>query len=183
LSPVLGPSQWGRLRHRAFVALEVVAAVASIVVVGIGLIDRLTPSASAPALPEGRQIVAFRQLASRICVESAQSMRRAFEGARTQSEALGSLSRATLSGVDDLSGVTPPPSQAEAFARYVLMRRHIASQLLDLQRTVEIGDKVSQVKVEANLVEAEARSSALSRSLRLKRCTPVLPVDVHDLTS
>ena len=179
---MLGPSQWRRLRHRAFVALEVVAAIASIAVVGTALIDRLTPSASAPALPEGRQIIAFRRLASRICEESADGMRRAFGAARAQSEALGSLSRATTRVVGDLSGVTPPPSRAEAFALYVSVRRHIASQLLDLQRTVEVGDKVAQVKVEANLVEAEARSSTLSRSLGLRKCASVLPADVHDLT-
>jgi hypothetical protein len=182
LAPVLGPSQWVRLRHRAFVALEVLAAVASIVVVGIGLIDRLTPSASAPALPEGRQIVAFRRLANHICEDGAAGMRRAFGAARRHGGGLSGVSRAATAAVGDLSGVTPPASQAEGFASYVLLRRHIAARLLDLQRAVEVGDKVSRVRVEADLVVAEARSARLSKSLHLRRCAAVLPADVHDLT-
>ena len=99
----------------------------------IGIVNHLVPQHSKPVLPEGRQIVAFRQLANRICAESTQNMKRAFAAARPRIELLGFLSRATSWDVEDLTSVTPPPSRAAAFAAEVSGRRRIAGDLLDLR--------------------------------------------------
>jgi len=155
--------------------LGVIASVLAIGGVAIGVLRTLQPGDSARALPEGAQLIAFHQLANRICVENAQAMDRAFPAARSRSELFAFLARATNWGVRDLSSVTPPPSMAEAFADEIWNRRGVAADLLDLQRAFEIGDKAGQGRAKAKLATAEAKGDELNRSLGLAKCAPILP--------
>lgn len=152
--------------------------IASIIAIGgvaIGAYKALQPSDGQPTLPERRQIVAFHQLANDICSDNKRAMKRAFPAARSHSELLAYLARATNWGIGDLSGVTPPPSLAAAFADEIQNRRDIAGYLLDLQRAFELGNETTQARVKARLATAEARATGLSRALGLAKCAPVLP--------
>lgn len=178
------PSRRGRLSRGAFVGLQVAAAVITIAVVAIGILDHDFGSQHGqPVLREGKQIVVFRQLANRICTENTQNMKRARVAARSPIELLAFLSRAISWDVGDLAGVTPPPSRAAEFAAEVSSRRRIAGDLLDLQRAVETGDMANKASAVVKLKVAKTRSAELGRSLGLERCTMVLPPLPRGLTS
>jgi len=152
--------------------------VASIIAIGgvaIGAYKALQPSGGQPSLPEGRQIVAFHQLANDICSDNKRTMKRAFPAERSHSELLAYLARVTKWGIVDLSGVTPPSSLAAAFAVEIQNRREIAGYLLNLQRTFEIGNKTAEARVKALLAATEAHATQLNRVLGLAKCVPVLP--------
>jgi hypothetical protein len=164
-----------RFFHRTPAVLGTVASIIAIGGVAIGAYKALQPSGGKPTLPERRQIVAFHQLANDICSDNKRAMERALSAARSHSELLAYLARATNWGVGDLSGVTPPPSLATAFADEIQNRRAITDYLLDLQRAFEIGNESDQARVKVKLASAEARAIELNRALGLAGCAPVMP--------
>jgi hypothetical protein len=155
--------------------LGTIASVIAIAGVGIAAYGALQPSQSQATLPERRQIVAFHQVANRICSENTQAMNRAFPAAHSHSVLLAYLARATKWGIEDLSGVIPPSSAATDYVGEIEDRRHIADELLELQRAAENGDKARRARVQAKLVIGEARAIELNRSMKLVRCAPILP--------
>ncbi len=169
------PGRLGRVFRSTPSVLGTIASVIAIAGVGIAAYRALQPSQSQATLPERRQVVAFHQVANRICSENMQAMDRAFPAARSRSELLAYLSRATKWGIEDLSGVIPPSSVAMDYVGEIEDRRHIAGELLDLQRAVESGDKAGRARVQAKLANGEARAIELNRSMRLIHCAPALP--------
>ena len=155
--------------------LGTIASVIAIVGVGIAAYRALQPSQSQATLSERRQIIAFQQVANRICSENMQAMNRAFPAARSHSELLAYLSRATKWGIEDLSGVVPPSNVATDYVDEIEDRRRIAGELLDLQRAIEGGDEAGRARIQAKLADGEARAIELNRSMRLIHCAPALP--------
>jgi hypothetical protein len=155
--------------------LGIVASVIAIGGLAVGAVKALQSDPGRPVLPEGRQIIAFHQVASRICTENTRALRRAFPAARSRIELLAYLSRATGWGIDDLSGVTPPPRMEAGFAEEIENRRSIERDMLDLQKTIETGDQTGKARIGVELAADEVLARDLSHSLGLPRCAPVLP--------
>lgn len=102
-------------------------------------------------------------------------MERAFPAARSYSELLAYLSRATRWGIGDLVTVTPPPRFTASFGEEIETRRTVAGELLDLQRAHEIGSDTEQAQLKLEIAKAESRAGELDRALGLTRCAPILP--------
>lgn len=169
------PNRLRRLFRGVPPVLGIVASVIAIGGLAVGVVKALQSDSGQPVLPEGRQIIAFHQVANRICTENTRALRRAFPAARSRIELLAYLSRATGWGIGDLSGVTPPPRMEAGFAEEVENRRRIERDMLDLQQAVETGDETGKARIGVELVAAEARARDLNHSLGLTRCAPVLP--------
>jgi hypothetical protein len=161
--------------HRTPTVLGTIASIIAIGGVAIGAYKALQSNDGTPALPERRQIVAFHQLSNDICSDNRRTMKSAFPAARSHSELLAYLARATNWGVGDLSGVTPPSTLAVTFADEIQDRRKIVGDLLDLQRAFELGNETAQARAKVKLAGAEAEATELNRALGLTKCAPVLP--------
>jgi hypothetical protein len=178
----------GRVRLRkgatggALRAVEAVAAVITIAAVVVGLAHHFDSNDVARVPGEGRRIVAFRQVANRICTEHRGNLRRALAEAPNRIERLGFVSRAIGWDVNDLESITPPPSRASVFLAEVLVRRRAGPEVLALQQAIELhrlGDKATDI---AKLEALEAQSRELSRSAGIVRCMRILP-PISRLTS
>lgn len=163
-------------------AIEAAAAVITIAVVAIGLAHHFD-SSDAPTIPgEGKRIVAFRQVANRICTEHQSNLHRALAEAPNRIERLGFVARAIGWDVNDLESITPPPSRAAAFLAEVSVRRRTGPEVLALQRAIELHRLGAEAKVIAELEGLERQAREQSRSAEITRCTRVLP-PLAELTS
>lgn len=161
--------------HGALLAVEAAAAVVTVAAVAIGLINHFTSDPDPKFPGEGKRVVAFRQVANRICTENQGNMHRALIEARSRVERLGFVARAVGWNLSDLESITPPPTRFEAFLSEVAVRRHVRSQVLALQRAIELGDHGREASTIAELEALEAESRERSREAGLVRCMRILP--------
>lgn len=164
----------------ALLWVEAAAAIATVAAVAIGLVNHFT-SEPDPKIPgEGKRVVAFRQVANRICTENRGNMRRALVEARSRVERLGFVARGIGWDVNDLESITPPPTRFDAFLGEVAVRRQVRPELLALQRAVELGDRSMEAEAIGALESLEAESRELSREAGLIRCLRILP-PIHNV--
>lgn len=162
--------------------IEAIAAVITIAVVAIGLAHHFDSSDAAKLPGEGKRIVAFRQVANRICTEHRGNLRRALAEAPNRIERLGFISRAIGWDINDLESITPPPSRADAFLAEVSVRRRTGPEVLALQRAIELHQLGGEAKAIGALETLERQSREHSRSAGIIRCMRVLP-PISQLTS
>jgi hypothetical protein len=124
---------------------------------------------------EGKRVVAFRQVANRICTENRDNMHRALKGGRSRAERLGYVARALGWDINDLEGITAPPTKFEGFLAELATRRQLRAEVLDLQKSIELGDRGQVSGAIANIEELEAESRELSREVGLVRCIKAAP--------
>jgi hypothetical protein len=156
--------------------IEIAAAVATIAALGVGLANHLADHSAKPENQrEGKRIIAFRQLANRICSEGRQNERRAMDVGRTRSERLGFVARAVGWSVNDLEGVTAPPAREEPFFAEIALRRATERWVLGLQVALEHGGAKRRTDAVASLESMEDRSRELAVETGISRCHPVVP--------
>lgn len=159
----------------ALLWIEGVAAVATIAVVTISLLNHFSSGAEATFPGEGKRVVAFRQLTNRICTENRGNMHRAIAEAPSRVERLGFMARAIGWDVNDLESITPPPTRFDAFLAEVAARRKARADVLALQRAIELGNRGGEASAIAALEALEDESRELSRESGVVRCIAILP--------
>jgi hypothetical protein len=126
----------GRLKF----TLESILLVAGIVALVLAIWHHFD-SQSPAALPgEGKRVVAFRQLANRICTESRQNQRRAQSRNASSVARLGFSARALGWDLRDLEGITAPPTRFNFFVAEVKVRARAEHDVLALQDAIESGN-------------------------------------------
>lgn len=165
-----------RLLARGFSGwIQVLAALATLAVLGIGLLHHFR-SNHQPRLPgEGERVVAFRQLANRMCSESQENQRRTLGEPATRVVRLGFAARAVGWNRHDLESITAPPSMFESFFAEVKTRARGERFILALQSDLESGDRTEQASAVAKLNSLENESRELSRENGTNRCARILP--------
>ena len=143
--------------------------------VAIGLVNHFDSSGTAERPGEGKRIVAFRQVASRICTEHRGNVHRALAEAPNQIERLSHLSRVIGWNVNDLESVTPPPTMAKDFLAEVSVRQRTRPEVLTLQRAIELHRLGEEAEAIDRLEALEVQSRELSRSAGIFRCIRILP--------
>ena len=188
MAPGRGPQRFkqaiGKRRHMARGALfwiEAVAAMATVAILAIGLVNHFTSEGQAELPGEGKRIVAFRQVANRICTENRRNLSRALAEPASRVERLGFVARAIGWDVNDLESITAPPTRFDAFVAEVAVRKSVRPEVLALQRAIELGDQARKAAAIANLGAMESKSRELSRESGLVRCMRILP-PIQDLT-
>jgi hypothetical protein len=162
------------LARGALLWIEALAAIATVAIVVISLVDHF--AAGGETFPgEGKRVVAFRQVTNRICTEHRGNLRRALAEARSRVERLGFVARALGWDLNDLESITPPPTKFDAFLAEVATRRRSRTEVLALQQAIELGDQSAQANAIAALEALESESRELSRESGVIRCTEVLP--------
>jgi hypothetical protein len=168
----------GRRRYLARGAsrwIQALAAIATLVAIGIGLLNHFGGDHHSSLPGEGERVVAFRQLADRMCAEGQENQRRAL-GKRTNRVArLGFAARAVGWNRHDLESITAPPSMVESFIAEVKTRARGERILLALQSALESGDRTGEASAvtELNLLENESRE--FSQESDTNRCAHMLP--------
>jgi hypothetical protein len=157
------------------IALEALAAVITIAVVAIGLINHFDSGQVATTPGEGKRIVAFRQVTNRICTEHRGNVHRALAEANNRVERLSFLARAIGWDVNDLESITPPPTRSSDFLEEVAVRQRAATQVLALQQAVELHRLGEKARAIAALEGLELKSIELSRGAGIVRCLQILP--------
>jgi hypothetical protein len=159
----------------ALLWLEAAAAIATVTAIGIGVINHFTSTGDAKFPGEGKRVVAFRQIANRICTENQDNLRRALAQGRSRVERLGFVARAVGWDVNDLESITPPPTRFDAFLAEITARKQARPEILALQRSVELEDQSQGASAIAALEALEAESRELSRESGTVRCVRILP--------
>jgi hypothetical protein len=152
-----------------------VAAIATVAAVGIGLVNHFTADPEQKFPGEGKRVVAFRQVANRICTENRENMHRALVEGRSRVERLGFIARGVGWDLNDLESITPPPSRFGAFLSDVEVRRQVRQAVLALQRAIELADRGKEASILAALEGLEAESREFSLEAGVVRCTWILP--------
>lgn len=155
--------------------VETAAAVVTVAAVAIGLINHFVADSEQTHPGEGKRVVAFRQVANRICTEHQANMHRALAEGRTRVERLGFIGRGIGWDVNDLESVTPPPTRFDPFLAEIAIRRQIRPEVLALQRAIELGSRGRQAQALASIEQLEAESRERSREAGLSRCATILP--------
>jgi hypothetical protein len=155
--------------------VEAAAAIVTIAAVAIGLVNHFTSDPARTFPGEGKRIVAFRQVANRICTENRGNLHRALTEAGSRVERLGFVARAIGWDINDLESITAPPTRFNAFIREVAARKRVRPEVLSLQRAIELGDRNTKTSAITNLDALEAESRELSREAGLVRCMRILP--------
>lgn len=130
---------------------------------------------------EGKRVVAFRQVTNRICTENRQNMQVALTEARSRIERLAYVARALGWDINDLESITAPPTRFDGFLEELSTRREIQSEVLALQRSVELGDGDDEGLAVVNIESLEEQSRELSREIGVVRCMSAVP-KVRELT-
>ena len=159
----------------AFIGLEALAALITIGALAVGLVNHFDSSGPTELPGEGKRIVAFRQVANRICTEHRGNVHRALAEAPDRIERLGYVSRAIRWDVNDLESITPPQVRAKDFLSEVSVRRRTGSEILALQRAIELHRLSEKAEAIAELEALEVQSRELSRSAGISRCMRILP--------
>jgi hypothetical protein len=171
--------EWIRRRHEAAgtvrVALETAAAVITIVAVVVGSVHHFQSSGVSAASNEGKQVVAFRQIANRICAEHQANLHRALQPARNRVDRLDHVARALDWDVKDLESVIPPPSRSGPFVAEISVRRRMEHWVLALQQAAELHDLSGEESAIAALEHLGERSRELGRLAGAERCGRALP--------
>lgn len=159
----------------ALIWVEAVAAIATVAAIGIGIINHFTSAGDARFPGEGKRVIAFRQVANRICTENRDNLQRALVDGHSRVEQLGFVARAIGWDVNDLEGVSAPPTTFDAFLAEVAVRRRARLEVLALQRSIELGDQSKEASAIAALETLEAESRELARQSGILRCMRILP--------
>jgi hypothetical protein len=159
----------------ALLWVEGAAAIATVTAVGIGLVNHFTTHPSQQFPGEGKRVVAFRQLANRICTENLGNMHRALTEGQSRVDRLGFVARGIGWDLNDLESITPPPSRFGAFLSEIAVRRRVRPEVFALQRAVELGDRGGEASAITALEASEAESRELARQAGLVRCMRILP--------
>jgi hypothetical protein len=168
--------------NRGRSAREVVGFVASVItIVGVGFaaFKLPKPDHSVPATAESKQVVSFRQVTNRMCVENQWALKRALLEAQPKVQLLAFLSRGTGWGVNDLESVSAPASLADQLSSEIAIRRRVQGDLLEIQHAGETGDLEAKAQAEAAIAGAETSAVEVEHELGLRRCAPVLPAKVR----
>lgn len=169
------PSHSRGIARRTLTSLEALAALITVGAVVVALVNHFD-SKPAPALPgEGKRIVAFRQVANRICTEHRGNVSRALAEAGSRVERLSLLARAIGWDVNDLESITPPPSRSNAFLEEVAVRHRAGVQIVELQQAIELHRVGRKAHAIAALESLERESIEFSRSAGIVRCMRILP--------
>jgi hypothetical protein len=120
-------------------------------------------------------VVAFRQVANRICTENRGNMHRALKEARSRIERLAYVARALGWDLNDLESINAPPTKFEGFLAELATRRQLRTEVLVLQKSIELGDRGQFSTAIANIEELEAESRELSREVGIIRCIKAAP--------
>ncbi|HVO55942.1 MAG TPA: hypothetical protein VMT37_16150 [Solirubrobacterales bacterium] len=155
--------------------IETAAAIVTVAAVAIGLANHFTADSERTFPGEGKRVVAFRQVANRICTEHQGNMHRAIAEGRTRVERLGFIARGIGWDLNDLESVTPPPTRFDPFLAEIAIRRQIRLEVLALQRAIELGSRSKHAKALANIEQLEAESRERSREAGLSHCATILP--------
>jgi hypothetical protein len=115
--------------------------------------------------------IGFQQLANRIY----HALDPALPESHSKVQLLAFLSRGTGWGINDLEGVTAPPSLTDQFREEIAQRRRIREGPLELQRAGEMGDLRSRAAATVALAAGEEAAFKTDHELGLRRCSPVLP--------
>lgn len=156
-------------------ALELILAVTGTVALIAALWHHLDPPSKSASPGEGRRIVAFRQLANRICVENRHNQQRALAQHTSEPTRLGFAARALGWNLDDLEGITAPPPTSELFAAEIKVRTEARHQVLELRDAVESKDIATEIKAISALRTLEAKSAEVSREAGIERCMRIVP--------
>lgn len=159
----------------ALLWIEAVAAIATVTLLGVGLVNHFTSTSQAELPGEGKRTVAFRQIANRICTENRQNLRRALAEPVSKVERLGFVARAIGWDVNDLESITAPPTRFNAFIAEVAIRKSVRPEVLALQRAMELGNSSGRATAISELGKMEGESRELSRESGIVRCMRILP--------
>jgi hypothetical protein len=102
-------------------------------------------------------------------------MHRALTGTRSRVERLDYVARALGWDLNDLESITAPPTKFEGFLAELATRRQLRAEVLDLQKSIELGDRGQVSGAIANIEELEAESRELSREVGVVRCMKAAP--------
>jgi hypothetical protein len=161
----------GRLKFTLESILVVAGTVALIVAIWHHLDSR-----SPAALPgEGKRVVAFRQLANRICTEGRRNQARADTQKAGRVQRLGFAARALEWDLHDLEGITAPPTRFDFFVAEVKVRASAEGAVMALRKALESDDPVGEAATLTRLRALEAESHELSREAGIVRCMRILP--------
>jgi hypothetical protein len=149
--------------------------VAGIVALVLGVWHHFDSQSPVPLPGEGKRVVAFRQLANRICTENRQNQQRAQAQSASRVERLGYSARALGWDLHDLEAITAPPTRFDFFVSEVKVRARAEHRLLALQDAIESGDGDGRATALANLRTLETESHELSREAGITRCMRILP--------
>jgi hypothetical protein len=102
-------------------------------------------------------------------------MRRALRDARSHEERPANVARALDWDLNDLESITAPPTKFDGFLAELATRRQLCAEVLVLQKSIELGDRVQVSGAIANIEELEAESRELSREVGIVRCIKAAP--------
>jgi hypothetical protein len=157
------------------VSLEALAALITVGAVVVALVNHFNSEPTSALPGEGKRIVAFRQVANRLCTEHRGNVNRALAEADSRIERLSFLARAVGWDVNDLESITPPPSRSDDFLEEVGVRRRAATQVLALQQAIELHRLDRKAHAIASLEALERESIEFSRAAGIVRCMHILP--------
>jgi hypothetical protein len=161
-------------------ALESILAVAGVIALALAAWHHFAPDRPAPAPGEGKRVVAFRQVANRICTENHGHMQVALKEGRSTLERLGYVARALGWDLNDLETITAPPVKFEGFLEEVAVRQRIRDSLLALQQAIELGDREDTAIAVGEIESLGIESREISRETGIVRCMTVVP-NTHEL--
>jgi hypothetical protein len=161
----------GRLKS----TLESILVVAGIVGLLLAVWHHLDSQSPAVLPGEGKRVVAFRQLADRICTESRQNVGRAAARYAPVGERLDYVGRALGWNQRDLEGTTAPPTRFDSYVAEVKVRARTEREVLALGDATESGDAAREARALARLHSLETESHELSREAGISRCMRILP--------
>jgi len=164
-----------RAAGRVKFALEWILAIAGIVALVIAILHHVDSKDAVVFPGEGKRVVAFRQVTNRICTENRSNMHRALAEASSRIERLAYVARALGWNLGDLESITAPPTRFDGFLAELATRKRLRTQVLSLQKAIELGDHSDEADAIANIRDLEAESRELSRESGIVRCMTVLP--------
>lgn len=167
---------FGRIKF----TLESILVIAGTVALVLGVWHHFDSEKEATFPGEGKHVVAFRQVTNRICTENRKNMRVAVAEARSRIERLAYVGRALGWDLNDLEGITAPPTRFDGFLDELATRRQLRNEVLALQGSAELGNRGDEAAAVANIERLEAESRELSREIGIVRCMRALP-DVGEL--
>jgi hypothetical protein len=159
----------------ALLWIEAAAAIVTVGAVGVCLVNHFSTRGDTEFPGEGKLVIAFHQVVNRICTENRHNLDRALVQGRSRVVRLGFAARAVGWDVNDLESITPPPTRFDAFLAEIAVRRQARSEVLALQRSIELGNRGGTANAIAALETLESRSRELSREGGILRCKRILP--------
>jgi hypothetical protein len=161
----------GRLKF----TLESILVVAGIVALILAIWHHFDSQSPAAFPGEGKRVVAFRQLANRICTENRQNQQRAQTQNAPRVERLGFSARALGWDLRDLEAITAPPTRFDFFVAEVKVRARAERGVLALRDAIESADGADEAAAIGRLRSLETESHELSREAGIVRCMRILP--------